>query len=106
MDYFHAAKRHFLACHQHPLNQAIHHFTNLLAFLAIALLFYDWRISLILLIVPQPIVWMGHAVFEKNQPAFVKFPGITIAVSLLWSIEHLFGLRDLWNYWQRSHLSH
>lgn len=106
MNYFQSARAHFLACHQHPINQAIHHLTNFLAFIAIAVLFYDWRISLLLLLIPQPIVWAGHAVFEKNQPAFVQFPGITIVVSLLWSLEHLFGLRDLWQAWQRSRLSH
>jgi hypothetical protein len=92
---YEGAKAHFVASHQNPINQAIHHGTNLLAFLSILFLLIDWRIALAMLIAPQPFVWMGHAVFEKNQPAFVKYPGITILASLAWSIEEWFGLKPL-----------
>ncbi len=92
---YEGAKTHFISCHQNPTNQAIHHVTNLLAFLSLIFLFIDWRIALAMLIVPQPFVWMGHALFEKNQPAFVQYPGITILASLAWSIEEWFGLKPL-----------
>jgi hypothetical protein len=91
--HYSAAKQHFIASHQNPTNQIIHHITNFLAFLAIPFLFIDWRIALVLLILPQPFVWMGHSLFEKNKPAFVKYPGTTILASLHWSLQERFGLK-------------
>ena len=95
MSYFHQAKAHFIASHQHPINQILHHITNLLAIASAILLFYDWRLTLVCLVLTQVFALGGHAVFEKNEPAFRKYPGITILASLSWSLENWFGLRQL-----------
>ena len=95
MNYYQEAKAHFLASHQHPINQFLHHLVNLMAIAAIITLFLDWRISAILLILTQVFAIGGHIVFEKNEPAFKKYPGIVILVSFSWSFENWFGLRQL-----------
>lgn len=95
MNYYQEAKAHFLASHQHPINQFLHHLVNLMAIAAIITLFFDWRISVVLLILTQVFAIGGHIVFEKNEPAFKKYPGIVILVSFSWSFENWFGLRQL-----------
>lgn len=102
MSYFQEAKAHFVASHQNPINQALHHLTNILAIAAVILLFVDWRLTLICLVLTQVFALGGHAVFEKNEPAFVKYPGITILASLSWSFENWFGLRQVLNYLNRK----
>lgn len=102
MNYFQEAKAHFVASHQHPINQALHHLTNLLAIAAVVLLFYDWRLTFLCLVLTQVFALGGHAFFEKNHPAFVKYPGITILASIAWSFEHWFGLRQVLNYLRRK----
>ncbi|HEY9862522.1 MAG TPA: Mpo1-like protein [Candidatus Obscuribacterales bacterium] len=96
------SKAHFVASHQNPINQALHHLTNILAIAAVILLFYDWRLTLVCLVLTQVFALGGHAVFEKNHPAFVKYPGITILSSMTWSFENWFGLRQLLAYLQRK----
>lgn len=95
LSYFQAAKAHFIASHQNPINQALHHLTNALAIAAVVYLFFDWRITLLCLVLTQVFALGGHAVFEKNEPAFVKYPGITILVAMSWSFERWFGLRQV-----------
>lgn len=95
MSYFQDAKAHFVASHQNPINQALHHLTNVLAIAAVIFLFVNWRGTLVCLVLTQVFALGGHYFFEKNEPAFVKYPGITILASLAWSFEHWFGLRDL-----------
>ncbi len=95
MSYFNEAKAHFIASHQNPINQALHHLTNVLAIAAVIFLLIDWRITLICLVFTQVFALGGHAFFEKNEPAFVKYPGITILASLSWSFENWFGLRQI-----------
>lgn len=101
MSYFREAKAHFEASHQHPVNIALHHLTNVVAIAAIISLFYDWRWTVLCLILTQVFALGGHAVFEKNKPAFVKYStGIMIPVSMQWSFENLFGIRQVWQYFQ------
>jgi hypothetical protein len=95
VKYFQEAKAHFIASHQNPINQALHHLTNGLAIAAVIYLFIDWRITLACLVLTQVFALGGHAVFEKNEPAFVKYPGITILASLSWSFENWFGFRQI-----------
>lgn len=95
MSYFDEAKAHFIASHQNPINQALHHVTNMLAIAAIIFLLIDWRITLVCLVFTQVFALGGHAFFEKNEPAFVKYPGITILASLAWSFENWFGFRQI-----------
>lgn len=95
MSYFQEAKAHFIASHQNPINQVLHHLTNLLAIAAVIFLFFDWKLTLVCLVLTQVFALGGHAFFEKNEPAFVKYPGVTILASLLWSVENWFGLRQL-----------
>lgn len=102
MSYYQDAKAHFVASHQNPINQFLHHVTNMLAIVAVVLLFYDWRLTLVCLVLTQVFALGGHAIFEKNQPAAVKYPGITILASLSWSFENWFGLRQVWNYVNRK----
>lgn len=100
MSYFRDAKAHFEASHQHPVNIALHHFANVLAIAAIILLFYDWRWTVFCLVLTQVFALGGHAFIEKNQPAAVRYPGVTILASLTWSFENLFGIRQVWQYFQ------
>lgn len=102
VSYFQEAKAHFIACHQNPINQALHHLTNALAIAAIVCLWIDWRLTLVCLVLTQVFALGGHAFFEKNQPAFVKYPGITILASLSWSFDHWFGLRQVVERSQRA----
>ncbi|GAB4328378.1 MAG: hypothetical protein OHK0047_14710 [Leptolyngbyaceae cyanobacterium] len=100
VSYFAEAKAHFIASHQNPINQALHHLTNILAIAAIIYLFIDWRITIVCLILTQVFALGGHAFFEKNEPAFVKYPGITILASFSWSFENWFGLRQVLGYFK------
>ncbi|NER27045.1 MAG: DUF962 domain-containing protein [Symploca sp. SIO1C4] len=102
MNYFQEAKAHFIASHQHPINQILHHLTNILAIAAAILLFYDWRLTLVCLVLTQVFALGGHAFIEKNKPAFIKYPALTIVVSMLWSLENWFGLRQAWTYLNRQ----
>lgn len=95
MSYFQQAKAHFLASHQNPINQALHHIVNILVFVGIGYLFIDWRIALLCGVLTQVLAIGGHIVFEKNEPAFKQYPGIVILVSMSWSFENWFGLRQL-----------
>lgn len=94
LDYYQKAKAHFIASHQHPVNQAMHHTSNLLAIAAIAFLFVDWRWTLGCLVLTQVFALGGHYWVEKNQPAAIQYPIITILASLSWSFDRWFGLRD------------
>jgi hypothetical protein len=102
LSYFQEAKAHFVASHQNPINQILHHISNILAIAAVVLLFYDWRLTLVCLVLTQVLALGGHAFVEKNQPAAIKYPGITILASLSWSFEHWFGLRQIWAYVNRQ----
>ena len=102
MSYFQEAKAHFIVSHQNPINQILHHITNLLAIAAVVLLFYDWRLTLICLVLTQVFALGGHAFFEKNEPAFRKYPGITILASMSWSFDNWFGFRQLRTYVNRQ----
>ncbi len=102
LSYFDEAKAHFVASHQHPINQFLHHITNILVFAAVIFLFYDWRLALVAGVLTQVFALGGHAFFEKNEPAFVKYPGITILASMSWSFENWFGLRQVWAYLNRK----
>ncbi|KPQ38212.1 MAG: putative membrane protein [Phormidium sp. OSCR] len=95
MSVLQEAKVHFEASHQHPINQVLHHITNFLALSAIGLLWFNPKVSIIFLVISQIFAWGGHAVFEKNHPAFFKYPGITILASFAWSFERWFGFRQL-----------
>jgi hypothetical protein len=95
VSYFQEAKAHFIASHQNPINQVLHHLTNLLAIAAVVFLLIDWRITLVCLVLTQVFALGGHAFFEKNEPAFVKYPGITILASLSWSFENWFGFKQI-----------
>jgi hypothetical protein len=101
LNYFQKAQAHFVASHQHPINQILHHLTNLLAIAAVFFLFYDWRLTIVCLVFTQVFALGGHAVFEKNEPAFVKYPGTTILVSMSWSFENWFSLRQVWQYFKQ-----
>jgi len=102
VSYFRDAKAHFVASHQNPINQALHHLTNLLAIAAVVFLFFDWRLTLLCLVLTQVFALGGHAVFEKNEPAFVKYPGITILAAMSWSFERWFGLRQVLAFFSRA----
>jgi hypothetical protein len=102
LSYFQEAKAHFIASHQHPINQILHHITNLLAIAAVVLLFYDWRLTLVAIVLTQVFALGGHAFFEKNEPAFRKYPGITILASMSWSFENWFGFRQVLTYLNRK----
>lgn len=102
MSYFQEAKAHFVASHQNPINQALHHLTNILAIAAVISLFVDWRLTLVCLVLTQVFALGGHAFFEKNHPAFVKYPGITILASLSWSFDQWFGFRQILAYLKRK----
>jgi hypothetical protein len=103
LSYFQEAKAYFVAAHQNPINQALHHLTNILAIAAVIFLFLDWRVTLICLVLTQVFAIGGHIFFEKNEPAFVKYrSGIMILASLSWSIDHWFGLRQVLTYFNRK----
>lgn len=74
MNYFHKANVHFLGSHQHPIDQILYHITHLLAIAAVVVLFYNWRLTLLCLVLIQAFALSGHAFFEKNEPAFSKVP--------------------------------
>ena len=101
MSYFSEAKAHFVASHQNPINIFLHHLTNIVAIAAVVFLFYDWRLTIVCLVLTQVFALGGHAFFEKNHPAFVKYPGITILASMQWSFENWFGLRQLLYFFKR-----
>ncbi|PSO53169.1 MAG: DUF962 domain-containing protein [Cyanobacteria bacterium QH_8_48_120] len=98
MTSFQEAKAHFIASHQNPINQVLHHITNLLAIAAVIFLWFDWRLTVVCVVLTQVFALGGHAFFEKNEPAFKQYPGITILVSMSWSFENWFGLRQIWSY--------
>lgn len=89
-----AAKAHFEASHQHPINRALHHLVNVIAIVGVVWLLIDWRVSVVCLVLTQILAIGGHYVFEKNHPAFFRYPGIVIVASFWWSFENGFGFRD------------
>jgi hypothetical protein len=96
---FQDAKAHFIACHQHPVNQALHHLTNALAIALIPLfILHKWVWLVGCLVATQVFALGGHAIFEKNQPAAIRYPVITILASLSWSFDNWFGLRQVLQY--------
>lgn len=106
MSDFKEVKAYFIACHQHPINQALHHLTNAIAFVAVGLLFYDWRLTLACIVLTQVLAWGGHFLFEKNKPAAFKYRGIVnvlnILASISWSFDHWFGLRQVLSHLRRQ----
>jgi len=52
----------------------LHHLTNLLAIAAVVLLFNDWRLTLVCLVLTKFCLRRAR-ILEKNEPAFVKYPG-------------------------------
>jgi hypothetical protein len=98
LSYFQEAKAHFIASHQHPINQMLHHFNIVLIFISLFWLFRDWRVTAVCIVLTQVCAWSGHFIFEKNKPAFVKYPAITVLVSLVWSFENWLGLKQLLGY--------
>jgi hypothetical protein len=96
LTYFQEAKAHFEASHQHPINQMLHHLNIIVGLAGIVLLFYNWLLAVACFATTQVFAIGGHKFFEKNEPAFVKYPGITILVSILWSFENWLGLRQVW----------
>lgn len=96
LRYYQEAKRHFIASHQHPINIALHHLVNVIAIAGVVLLFVDWRLSVVCLILTQVLAIGGHILFEKNKPAFLKYPGVVmILASMSWSFENWFGFKQL-----------
>ena len=95
MKHYQQAKAHFLASHQHPTNQALHHLVNIIAIVAVIYIPINIWVSVVGLVLTQVLAIGGHWLFEKNQPAFVKYPGTVIVVSIAWSFGRWFGLRDL-----------
>ncbi len=95
MNHYQEAKQHFIACHQHPINRGLHHLVNVIAIVGIVYLLFDWRVSVVCLILTQVLAIGGHLLFEKNKPAFLKYPGIVIIASMVWSFENWFGLKSL-----------
>lgn len=97
-SYFQEAKSYFIASHQHPINQMLHHLTVVIGIAGVFLLFYDWRFSAISLFLVMLVPVAGHLFFEKNEPAFKKYPnGIMILASVSWSFDNWFGFRQLFN---------
>jgi hypothetical protein len=95
-SYFQEAKAYFISSHQHPVNVMLHHLTVLIGISGVFLLLYDWRLSGICLFLVMTLPVSGHLIWEKNEPAFKKYPsGIMILASLSWSFENWFGLRQL-----------
>ena len=95
MQHYQEAKAHFLASHQHPVNQALHHLVNVIAIVSVIYIPINIWVSVVGLILTQVFAIGGHILFEKNKPAFVKYPGTVILVSIAWSFQRWFGLRDL-----------
>jgi hypothetical protein len=94
--YFQEAKAYFISCHQHPINQMLHHLTVVIGLAGAFLLFYDWRLTAICLFLTLVIPVSGHLFFEKNEPAFKKYrSGIMILASLSWSWDNWLGFRSL-----------
>lgn len=88
MNYCPKVKAHLIASHQHPINQILHHITHVLAIAAVVLLFYDWRLTLLCLVLIQVFALSSHALFEKKEPAFRQYPGITILTELSGSFDN------------------
>jgi hypothetical protein len=60
------------AAHQHPVNRWVHHATHVgvaIGVLSIAGGHAGWGAALVL--VALPVNWAGHAIFERNRPAFL-----------------------------------
>lgn len=67
MNYFHQAKVHFIASHQHPINQILHLITHLFAIAAVVFLFYDWRLTLLFLLLIQVLPSAGMPFLKKTN---------------------------------------
>jgi hypothetical protein len=71
-----------IANHQHPISQILHYITHLFAIAAVVFLFYDWRLTLLDLVLIQVFALCWYAFFEKNEPTFRTYPGIPILAEL------------------------
>ena len=100
MSVYSKAKAHFIDSHRHPINQGLHHIVNILAIVGVVYLFINIWVSVVCLVLTQVLAIGGHWLFEKNKPAFVQYPGVVIIVSLMWSFDRWFGIRDLIHYYK------
>lgn len=66
----------YLSEHQHPSCRALHYIGLLAAIITgITLLFSNHYLYLpVVLVIGYGCSWLGHLVFEKNQPATLKYP--------------------------------
>ncbi|WP_255298560.1 DUF962 domain-containing protein [Brevibacillus dissolubilis] len=85
--------------HRNPLNQLLHYFAFLFAALAWLTLFWDWRLTLVLAVLHYVFSWIGHFVFEKNQPASFRRPLLGFYAGFSWfflrTLELITGKRFL-----------
>ena len=79
----------YLAAHRDPRTRALHYLGTLGAAtcLALAAAGHDWRWLVAAPILGYAPAWLGHAVFERNQPATFSHP--------LWSLVSDFRMLAL-----------
>ena len=68
---------HYVLAHRQPLTRSFHFAGTLLGWslLVSAAVFRDWRILLLAVAAPYPIVWFSHLFIEHNKPATFGHPG-------------------------------
>lgn len=66
--------RLYLNSHQNKVNQTLHYFAFLFAFIAWIFLFNNLWITLLLALLHYLFSWIGHFYFEGNKPASFKYP--------------------------------
>lgn len=60
--------------HRNPTNRAIHHVAHAIAVIGAVLLLFRPLVGVLLLASALPLSWSGHALFERNTPAFFDAP--------------------------------
>ena len=58
------------AQHRDWRNRLVHHGSHLLAVCGVVVFFLRPALGLALMVAALPISWIGHALFERNTPAF------------------------------------
>lgn len=76
--------KYYMSAHDNPINQLLHYFAFLFAFLGWLSLFISLWVTLAFAVLHYAFSWIGHFYFERNKPASFKYPWIGFYAGFTW----------------------
>jgi len=80
---------HYDSAHTHPLNRALHMIAIPVGFSAVIVVWWSWKIALLLVPAAFALAWLGHLI-EGNKPAFLTNP-VHVLVAPVWLLRKIAG---------------